>query len=98
MNKPPHTPPRQAVALSYTGQGAPHISAKGDGELATEIINIAKEWDIPLYEDRNLAGMLSSLELGQEIPENLYIAIAQIITFAYMLSGKKPPLNDDQRP
>ena len=79
-----------AVALHYDGENAPKVTAKGYGELAQEIINIAHEHNIPLQENSELVFLLSKLELGDEIPEALYIAIAEIIAFAYYLQGKLP--------
>ena len=80
----------KAIALFYDGETAPRVSAKGSGDIAEEIIRIAKEHDIPLHEDRDLLVLLSQLELGDEIPRSLYVAIAEIIAFAYMLKGKVP--------
>lgn len=84
-------PPPKAVALRYVGQGAPRVVAKGSGEVAAQILALAKQHDIPLHEDRELVRLLSHLELGQEIPEQLYLAVAQILAFAYSLSGRPLP-------
>jgi flagellar biosynthesis protein len=86
---------RQAVALFYDGDNAPTISAKGEGNTAQEIIDIAQEHGVTLCENKALLELLMTLELGEEIPENLYIAIAQIIAFAYQLQGKSPADNID---
>lgn len=80
----------EAVALTYEGADAPRISATGEGAVADEIIRIAKESDVPLYENRELVRLLGTLELDEEIPEALYRVIAEIISFAYMLQGKTP--------
>lgn len=90
MNDKP-TPPPKAVALRYEGKGAPRVVAKGSGEVAKHILAVAAEHNIPLHTDPQLLVMLSRLELGDEIPENLYLAVAQVIAFAYFLSGKVPP-------
>ena len=79
-----------AVALHYDGETAPQVTAKGYGELAEKIIAIAKYHDIPLEENKELVQLLSQLELGDEIPQELYLAIAEIIAFAYILKGKRP--------
>lgn len=79
-----------AIALHYDEKSAPRITAKGDSAIADEIIRLAKEHDIPLHEDEQLARLLSQLELGDEIPRELYIAVAEVIAFAYMLTGKRP--------
>ena len=84
------SPPPRAVALRYDGKRAPTVVAKGAGEIARQILAIAEENDIPLHEDSELVALLSRLDLGQEIPDNLYRAIAQIIAFAYFVSGKMP--------
>jgi len=88
-----YPPPPRAVALHYDGQRAPTVIATGAGELARQILAIAEEHHIPLHEDPELIELLSKLDLGEEIPENLYRAVAQIIAFAYFLSGKMPPLH-----
>jgi len=79
-----------AVALKYDGQNAPQVTAKGSQELAEQIIELAKKHNIPLSENKELVTLLSTLELGEEIPEILYLAVAEVIAFAYMLKGKVP--------
>ncbi len=81
---------KQAVALFYDGNQAPTIAAKGEGSTAEEIISIARDNGITLCENEPLLELLMTLELGDHIPESLYIAIAQIIAFAYHLQGKEP--------
>ena len=90
MNNKNEKEPTLAVALHYDGKEAPHISAKGTGELAEQIIALAKEHGIPLHEDAALITLLSKLDLGDEIPQPLYMAVAEVIAFAYILSGKVP--------
>ncbi len=83
-------PPTTAIALEYDGKSAPHVSAKGSLELAEQIIKIAEQHDILVHEDKELTALLAELELGEQIPESLYVTIAKIIAFAYMLNGKVP--------
>ena len=90
MKRKPPSPPR-AVALHYDGKRAPTVLATGAGELARQILAIAAEHNIPLHEDPELIAALSQLDLGEEIPEALYRAVAQVIAFAYFLNGKMPP-------
>ncbi|MDZ3993150.1 EscU/YscU/HrcU family type III secretion system export apparatus switch protein [Pseudomonas sp. Teo4] len=91
-----HKQPRQAIALSYDGQQAPTLSAKGDDELAEAILAIAREHEVPIYENAELVRLLARLELGEQIPEALYLTIAEIIAFAWQLRGKVPVgFNDD---
>ncbi len=82
--------PQQAIALMYDGVKAPTVSAKGEGDLAEEIIAIAREHGVPLYENPELVRSLARLDLGDEIPELLYRVIAEIIAFAYHIQGKAP--------
>jgi len=82
--------PRQAIALTYDGQNAPNLSAKGDDELAEAILAIARAHDVPIYENAELVRLLARLELGEAIPEQLYRCIAEIIAFAWYLKGKFP--------
>ena len=81
---------KKAVALFYDGESAPTLTAKGDELLAEQIIAIAKEHNIPIREEPELVNVLSRLNLGDEIPHELYVAVAEIIAFAYMLKGKTP--------
>lgn len=83
-------PPRQAIALTYDGQQAPTLSAKGDDELAEAILAIAREHEVPIYENPELVRLLARLELGDQIPEALYLTIAEIIAFAWQLKGQVP--------
>jgi flagellar biosynthesis protein len=75
----------RAIAIFYDGKNAPTISAKGMGDDAEEIIRIAREAGVPLCDNAPLVGLLSQLEPGESIPEQLYLAIAHIIAFAYKL-------------
>ncbi len=77
-----------AIALEYDGENAPTISATGKDYIAEEILKIAKENNIPILENSELARLLAQLELGETIPRELYLAIAQIIAFIYHLQGK----------
>lgn len=81
---------QKAVALYYDGNNAPHVSAKGTGAVAEQIMAIARESGVPLCDNAPLVDLLVTLELGDEIPEALYIAVAYIIAFAYQLEGKTP--------
>lgn len=89
-NKPQNPGLQKAVALYYDGVNAPQISAKGAGKIAEEIIAIAQEHGVPLCDNPTLVDLLVNLELGDEVPESLYIAVAYIIAFAYQLEGKAP--------
>ena len=90
MKTSDHEKPKTAVALHYDQKTAPRVTAKGAGELAGKIIELAKEHDVPIREEPELVQLLSRVELGDQIPEALYVAVAEIIAFAYMLKGKVP--------
>lgn len=85
-----NTQNRIAVALEYDGETAPKVTAKGINDIADKIINIANEHGIPLQQNDGLVEVLSEMDLGDEIPENLYKAIAEVIAFAYIINGKFP--------
>lgn len=91
MNEPQDTPPTLAVALHYDGSGAPRVTAKGAGLVAEQILALAEEHGVPLREDQEMVQLLSHLELGSEIPYELYVAVAEIIAFAYQVRGREPP-------
>ncbi|KAF1030469.1 MAG: Flagellar biosynthetic protein FlhB [Pseudomonas sp.] len=83
-------PPRQAVALKYDGQQAPTMTAKGDDVLAEAILKLARENEVPIYENAELVKLLARMELGDSIPQELYRTVAEIIAFAWTLKGKFP--------
>ncbi len=69
----------------------PRVVASGRGFVAEKIIEAAREAGVPLREDTVLMEALASLELGQEIPPELYLAVAQALAWAYQLSGRSRP-------
>lgn len=79
-----------AVALSYDGNGAPKVTAKGEALLAEEIIALARECGIHIHEDPALANFLTMMELNESIPKELYVLIAELLSFVYMLDGRYP--------
>jgi len=81
-----------AVTLQYDGKNAPRVTAKGEDEIARAIKEVARQHDIPLYEDRLLAQVLSQIDLGEEIPTALYVTIARVIAFAYLMAERICPV------
>jgi flagellar biosynthesis protein len=77
-----------AVALHYDKTGAPRVVAKGRGPIGARIVELAKAHDIPIEENEVLAGALSNVELGDEIPAELYKAVAEVLVFVLRLSGR----------
>ncbi|AFL72455.1 EscU/YscU/HrcU family type III secretion system export apparatus switch protein [Thiocystis violascens] len=87
----------QAVALQWDRLNAPRITAAGKGLTAEEILRIAGEQGIPLQSDPILVEALAQIPIGDEIPRNLYIAVAEVLAFIFMLEGidpRKPTLLD----
>ena len=82
---------KKAVALGYYRQkdNAPKVLATGSGEVAKNIINLAKSHDIPIKEDADLVEILSKVDLNEEVPPNLYKAVAEIFNFLYRMTNKK---------
>lgn len=76
---------QKAVALFYDGKGAPQITAKGVNHEAEEIVALAKAHGVPLCDNPALVELLSYIELGDHVPETLYVAVAHILAFAYGL-------------
>lgn len=77
-----------AVALHYDRAGAPRVVAKGRGAIGAKIIEVAKAHDIPIEENEVLAGALSNVELGEEIPAELYKAVAEVLIFVLRLTKR----------
>lgn len=74
-----------AVSMRWDGQGAPTVTAKGKGLVAEEIIALGTQHGVPLRSDTELVALLSTVALNEEIPEQLYMAVAEVIAFAYSL-------------
>lgn len=84
----------KAVALKYDigVNAAPLVIAKGKGELAKNIIKIAKENELPIKKDEDLIELLSKLDVDEQIPDNMYKAVAEIFTYIYELNKKNKDL------
>ena len=81
-------PPRTATALEYDGFSTPRVTAQGDDALADKILKLADEHDIPIRRDPKLAALLSQVDIGEEIPPLLYVAVAEALAFAYTLQDE----------
>ena len=81
---------KSAVALYYVEENAPRVTAKSEGELAQQILELAEQHEVPLERYPKLVAMLAQVPLGDEIPEELYRAVAEVISFAYIIAGKFP--------
>jgi len=80
----------KAVALKYDAQSssAPKITAKGEGNVAQNIIKIAKEHNVPIQKDEDLVELLSKVELDREVPAEMYKAVAEVFSFIYKMTKK----------
>ena len=80
-----------AIALKYDQENgdAPKVIAKGTGEIAKNIIKKGEEAGVTSLENKSLAQELFQLEVNQEIPEDLYTAVAEILTYVYKLDNEK---------
>jgi flagellar biosynthesis protein len=87
----PEPPPgrRRATALSYSeGDRAPKVTATGTGLVAERIIAAAREAGVPVREDPALAQALAKLDLGGEVPEAMWVAVAETLAWAYRLNQR----------
>jgi len=83
-----------AVALSYNpidNYTAPEVVASGRGLIAEQILKLAFEHGVKVHEDADLAEILTALEIGEEIPVEAFIAVAEILRYVYASDGVKPP-------
>lgn len=86
-----NNPARKAVALRYEGgMPAPVIVASGMGPIAEKIVEVAADSGVPIYEDNSLTTMLSQLQLGQPIPEELYSLIVDIYVYFLHFDPEHP--------
>ncbi len=95
MSKKSKSNNKKAVALRYKkDDSVPKVIAKGKGYVAENIINKAKEEKIEIYRDKNIIDSLMNVEMGKEIPYELYEAVAEIICFVYMIDKEKGDRNE----
>lgn len=79
---------KKAIALEYTpGRSAPRIVAKARGELVNKVLLLAERYNIPVYNDPDLADSLISLDTGTEIPPHLFRAVAEVIAYCYRINA-----------
>ncbi|HID69221.1 MAG TPA: EscU/YscU/HrcU family type III secretion system export apparatus switch protein [Desulfobacterales bacterium] len=80
----------KAVAILYDSQttSSPKVVAKGQGEIARKIIETARDAGVHIQEDANLVELLSKIDLGDEIPTELYQTVAEVLSFVYQVNEK----------
>jgi flagellar biosynthesis protein len=81
-----------AVALRYLEgeDGAPRVVAKGRGDLAGRILDLARRHGVPVHRDTDLAEVLGRLDLGESIPPELYQAVAEVLAYLYSMNRHYP--------
>jgi len=87
--------PAYAVALGYDPEqhNAPHVLAKGQGQIAEKIIQIAIDEGIEIRKDEDLIQILKAVDIDSEIPVEAFAAVAEIISYIYQANNKKLPEN-----
>lgn len=92
MKQPATTPQQVAVALTYgQNQMAPKVVAKGRGLVAQAIIERARQHGVFVHESEDLVGLLMKVELDEEIPAQLYLAVAELLAWLYRLEHGNTP-------
>ena len=81
---------RQAIALAYGRNPVPMVTAKGEETVAVRMLEEARRQGVFVTEDPQLLALLSRLDLDQEIPPELYTAVAVILSWVYWLKGMQP--------
>jgi flagellar biosynthesis protein len=81
---------RKAVALAYGRNPVPVVVAKGEDELAIHMLEEAQRQGVFVSEDPQLLALLSRFNVDQEIPPELYTAVAVILSWVYWLKGMRP--------
>lgn len=87
----PARPVPLAVALAWDGDAPPRVTAQGYGDVAGRIVALAREHDVHLENNPELARLLAQVDLGEVIPPALFVAVAEVIAYAYAMSGEPLP-------
>jgi flagellar biosynthesis protein len=89
----------KAVAIRYQppGDRAPKVTAKGSGLVAQKIIELGRQYGIPIQEDPALVQVLAQLDFYQEIPPKIYAVVAEILAFVYKLNQRIPEDRDGSK-
>lgn len=83
---------KKAAALKYDAEtgSAPRVIAKGQGAVAENIIEMAEKHNVPVHTDADLVEVLSGLDMDEEIPEDVYLAVAELLAFVYSINKTRP--------
>lgn len=99
MDKPTGKISEKAVALLYDQEKstAPQVVASGSGLVAQKIIQTARDAGVFIKEDPDLVELLAKVPVGEEIPEDLYRSVADILAFVYLVNEKYKAAKDSQK-
>ncbi|HHY77204.1 MAG TPA: hypothetical protein GX498_01675 [Clostridiales bacterium] len=88
---------KKAVALSYKETDtAPRVTAMGKGVIAEKIIEAAKRHNVPVFYDEKLVDDLLKIEIGKQIPPELYLVVAEVLSFISYIDKQKENKNEGQ--
>ena len=89
---------KKAASLKYDekSSNAPKLTAYGKGAIAHSIIDVAKQHNIPIKKDEDMLEMLSVIEVNEEIPTELYKAVAEVFSFIYGVSNEQGKSNNEE--
>ncbi len=80
-------PSKKAVVLEYQGENVPFVATSGEGMVANSLLTLAEQIDLPVVKDTQLTKHLDQLNFGENIPQELYVSITQVIALVYFLEG-----------
>ncbi len=81
---------KKAAALKYEeGNTAPIVTAQGVGVVAEKILESAKDSDVPVVYNRELANLLTNVDVGDQIPDELYLAVAEVLAYVMEVDSSK---------
>ena len=82
----------KAAALKYDPEtgSAPRVTARGRGVVAEKIIELAEKHEVPITKDPDLVEVLSGLAMDEEIPQDIYVAVAELLAFVYSINKTRP--------
>lgn len=83
-------PLREAVALAYGPRTTPVVTARGEGEVAEQIVEEARRQGVHVSEDPVLLSLLARVDIDEAIPPEAYTAVAVVLSWVYWLRGMEP--------
>jgi len=81
---------KELIGLTYDGKNAPIVTQRASGSIAEQILSLANEQNMYIHQDPELLERLAILQDGDAIPPALFVVIAEILAYSYLLQGKTP--------